>query len=99
MVQADPEWCGGASELASLHDVQAIPHGHSLHAALQVVASQSPMTCPLVEHLINKMSSYPHFEKAPLSPSGGKIALPERPGFGNELDPAKVEKQPVMQWS
>ncbi len=62
VLQTDPEWCGGVSELtkicavASLYDVQVIPHGHALHAALNVVASQSPMTCPLVEYLILKMS-------------------------------------------
>ena len=99
VVQADPEWCGGVSELvkichlASLYDAQVIPHGHSLHTALHVVASQSPMTCPLVEYLITKMSSYHHFEKSPLAPVNGKIALPERPGFGIELDAAKIEKQ------
>ena len=99
VVQADPEWCGGVSELAkictvaSLHDARVIPHGHSTHAALHVVASQSPMTCPLVEYLVIKMGSYYHFEKDPLRPARGKIALPERPGFGIELDPAKVEKQ------
>jgi len=27
------------------------------------------------------------------------VALPERPGFGIELDPAKVEKQSQMTWS
>ena len=70
-----------------------IPHGHSTHAALHVVASQSPMTCPLVEHLVIKMASYYHFEKQPPQPVRGKFALPERPGFGIELDPAKVEKQ------
>jgi len=48
VVQADPEWCGGTSELvriaalASAHDAHLVPHGHSLHAALHVVASQSP---------------------------------------------------------
>jgi L-alanine-DL-glutamate epimerase-like enolase superfamily enzyme len=99
VVQADPEWCGGVSELAkictvaSLHDARVIPHGHSVHAALHVVASQSPMTCPLVEYLVIKMGSYYHFEKDPPLPVRGKIALPERPGFGIELDPAKVEKQ------
>ena len=99
VVQADPEWCGGVSELvkictvASLHDARVIPHGHSIHAALHVVASQSPMTCPLVEYLVIKMGSYYHFEKDPPRPVRGKIALPERPGFGIELDPAKVEKQ------
>ncbi|MGH9662487.1 MAG: enolase C-terminal domain-like protein [Bryobacteraceae bacterium] len=100
VVQADPEWCGGVSELvkictlSSLYDAQVIPHGHGLHASLHVVASQSPMTCPLVEYLINKMEGYyHHFEKHPLRAVGGKIALPDRPGFGIELDPAKIEKQ------
>jgi L-rhamnonate dehydratase len=99
VVQADPEWCGGVSELvkictlASIHDVHVIPHGHSLHAALHVVASQSPMTCPLVEYLISKMSSYYHFEKDELRPVQGKFNLPQKPGFGIELDPAKILKQ------
>lgn len=102
MVQADPEWCGGVSELvricslASLFDAHVIPHGHSLHTALHVVASQSPMTCPLVEYLITKMRSYHHFEKEELKPVNGKFALPTRPGFGISLDPAKVEKQAVV---
>jgi len=102
VVQADPEWCGGTSELAkichiaSTYDAQVIPHGHSLHAALHVVASQSPLTCPLVEYLIGKMESYYYFEKYQLRPVGGKISLPERPGFGIEFDPGKVEKQTVL---
>jgi L-alanine-DL-glutamate epimerase-like enolase superfamily enzyme len=105
VVQADPEWCGGVSELVkictlcSLHDVQVIPHGHSLHSALHVVASQSPMTCPLVEYLITKMESYHHFEKSPLKPAAGKIALPEAPGFGIDIDPAKALKQTLVSWS
>jgi L-rhamnonate dehydratase len=105
VVQADPEWCGGVTELvkictvASLHDVHVIPHGHALHAALHVVASQPPMTCPLVEYLINKMSGFHHFEKQPPGLSGGMIELPGRPGFGIELDPAKVEKQTLVKWS
>ena len=105
VVQADPEWCGGVSELAkictiaSAHDVHVIPHGHNLHAALHVVASQSPMTCPLVEYLINKMSHYYFFDKHQLTPVDGKITLPDRPGFGIEIDDAKVEKQALATWS
>ncbi len=99
VVQADPEWCGGVSELvkichiASTYDAQVIPHGHSLHAALHVVAAQSPGTCPLVEYLIAKMRSYYHFEKRPLAPVDGRFALPEGPGFGIEIDEARVEKR------
>lgn len=105
VVQADPEWCGGISELvkigtvASLHDVHVIPHGHSLHAALHVIASQSPMTFPLREYLVTKMRSYYHFEKHPLVPVQGHIALPDRPGFGIEIDPAKVDRQSPLKWS
>jgi L-alanine-DL-glutamate epimerase-like enolase superfamily enzyme len=99
VVQADPEWCGGVSELlkichlASAAGVQVVPHGHSLHAALHVVASQSPAVCPMVEYLILKMRSYYHFEKRPPAPVRGKIALPDGPGFGIEFDPGKVEKR------
>lgn len=100
--QADPEWCGGVSELmkichiASLYDGQVIPHGHSVHAALHVVAAQSPATCPLVEYLIPKMRSYYHFEKNPPTPVNGKIELTDRPGFGIEFDPAKVLKRELL---
>jgi L-alanine-DL-glutamate epimerase-like enolase superfamily enzyme len=99
VVQADPEWCGGVSELvkichiASTYDAQVIPHGHSLHAALHVVASQSPATCPLVEYLITKMRSYYYFEQRQFAVVNGHIELPDAPGFGIEFDPAKVEKR------
>ena len=105
IVQADPEWCGGVSELvkicavSSLHDARVIPHGHSVHAALHVVASQSPMTCPLAEFLILKMASYYHFEKRPPVPVKARIPLPVGPGFGIEFEPSKVEQQTVLSWS
>lgn len=99
VVQVDPEWCGGVSELlkichlASAAGVQVVPHGHSIHAALHVVAAQPPSLCPLVEYLILKMRSYYFFEKRPLAPSGGFITLPGAPGFGIEFDEAKIEKR------
>ena len=104
VVQADPEWCGGVSELmkichiASSFDAQVIPHGHNVHAAMHVVAAQSPMTCPLVEYLISKMSSYYYFEKWDPKPVNGKITLPDTPGFGIALDEAKIEKRTVVTW-
>ena len=103
VVQADPEWCGGASELvrigtvASLHDVPVIPHGHSLRAAIHVIASQPPMTFPLGEYLINKMRHYYHFESNPLVPDRAHIALPTGPGFNVQLDPARIESRAVLQ--
>ena len=103
VVQADPEWCGGTTELlrigtvASLHDVPVIPHGHSLRAAIHIIASQSPMTFPLGEYLINKMRHYYHFESNPLVPHRAHIALPEGPGFNVQLDPARIESQGPLQ--
>jgi L-alanine-DL-glutamate epimerase-like enolase superfamily enzyme len=102
VVQCDPEWCGGITELqkictvASLYDVPVIPHGHSIHAALHLIASQSPAVCPLAEYLVLKMRSYYHFEKIPPVPVKAHFALPETPGFGIEFDPAKVESQERM---
>jgi L-alanine-DL-glutamate epimerase-like enolase superfamily enzyme len=108
VVQADPEWCGSTSELvriaalASAHDAQVVPHGHSLHAALHVVASQSPATCPMGECLLVKMALvdhpwyHSHFESEPLRLEKDEILLTERPGFGITLDPAKVEKQEAV---
>ena len=105
VVQADPEWCGGTSELAriatlaSAHDAHLVPHGHALRAALHVVASQPPATCPMGECLLSKFVLrehpwyFPHFESDPLLIERGEVVLPESPGFGISLDPSKVEKR------
>ncbi|HXS95519.1 MAG TPA: enolase C-terminal domain-like protein [Candidatus Limnocylindrales bacterium] len=102
VVQCDPEWCGGTSELvricslASLFDVPVIPHGHSVHAALHVIASQSPAVCPLAEYLILKMRNYYHFEKHPPVVERAHLALPEAPGYGIEWDDAKIEQRELL---
>jgi L-rhamnonate dehydratase len=102
VVQADPEWCGGISELvkigtvASLHDVRVIPHGHSLHAALHVILSQSPMTFPLAEFLVIKMRTYYHFEMNPPMPVRAHFAVPTEPGFGITLDESKIESRTTL---
>lgn len=104
VVQCDPEWCGGTSELikicsvASIYDVPVIPHGHSLHAALHVIASQSPAVCPLAEYLILKMRSYYHFEKHPPAPQKAHFELPDGPGYSIEFDDAKIESRRQARW-
>lgn len=102
VVQADPEWCGGVSELikigtvASLHDVRLIPHGHSLRAAVHVILSQSPMTFPLGEYLVIKMRNYMHFEKNPMIVDHAHVARPTGPGFDIQLDESKIESQKLL---
>jgi L-rhamnonate dehydratase len=99
VVQADPEWCGGVSELvkicslASAYGVQVIPHGHNLTAAMHVIASQSPAVCPVGEYLINKMDNHYMFEKNPPTILKGRITLDNSPGFGIEWDESKIEKK------
>jgi len=101
-IQADPEWCGGVSEtvkvanIASVHGVKLLPHCHNVHAALHIVASQSPSVCPFGEYLINHVPEKLHFTKDPLITSNGLVQLSEKPGFGIELDAAKVEKQEIL---
>jgi L-alanine-DL-glutamate epimerase-like enolase superfamily enzyme len=105
VVQCDPEWCGGITELqkictlASVFDVPVIPHGHSLHAALHLIASQSPAVCPLAEYLILKMRSYYHFEKSAPAPVRAHFTLTDKPGFGIEIDDSKVESREQVRWN
>ena len=105
VVQADPEWCGGVSELvkmctlASVYGAHVIPHGHSLHAALHVVASQPLDVCPVGEYLIKKMSgNYYYFEKDVPHPVNGVFHLSDRPGFGITLDETKIVDQRQIHW-
>lgn len=101
VVQADPEWCGGVSELvkichlASSFGAKVVPHGHNIHAALHVVASQSPELCPLGEYLINHVGYKLHFQQEPLLTDHGVIPLPKGPGFGIVLDENKIDRQEV----
>ncbi len=96
VLQCDPEWCGGVTDLvritslAETYGVPVIPHGHGVHAALHVVASQSPATCPMVEYLLLAMPTRYQFEKHPPAPEGGSMALPQGPGFGIELDASRI---------
>ena len=101
-VQADPEWCGGVSEtlkighLCTVHGAKLVPHCHNIHGALHIVASQSPALCPFGEYLINYVPEKLHFMKdAPLT-ANGWVSLPDRPGFGIELDTAKIERQEAL---
>lgn len=97
VIQADPDWCGGISELgkicalASAYGRPVIPHGHSLHAAAHVIAAWSPVTCPWAEFLLNYQPEKQHFFRTFYHPDGGSLALPDAPGLGLELDPSKIE--------
>ena len=101
-LQCDPEWCGGVTELtricavAETYGVPVIPHGHGVHSALHVVASQSPEVCPKAEYLMRIMPTRHHFELKPPTPRAGAFDLPTGPGFGIELDKAKISSTEII---
>jgi len=103
VIQSDPDWCGGISELvkictlASAYGRQVIPHGHSIHAAANVIAAQPPATCPMAEFLLVHQPAKQHFHAEYLEPRDGTLPLPTKPGLGIELDPAKIAERVEME--
>ena len=99
VIQADPDWCGGISEvvkigvLASAFGRQVVPHGHSIHAAVHVIASQAPATFPIAEYLLRNQPGKQYFHTDMMRPERGMIALPTAPGLGFAIDDAKVEER------
>lgn len=97
--QPDIYWAGGISELlkiaalASVYDVQLIPHGHSTPATAHFLYAQPVTLCPLLEYLIKWNTIHQWFLKHPVEPVGGFVPLPTRPGIGMELDDAKIDSQ------
>jgi L-alanine-DL-glutamate epimerase-like enolase superfamily enzyme len=99
VIQADPDWCGGITELvkictlASAYGRVVIPHGHSIHAAVHVIAAQSPAVCPMAETLLLALPTKQQFHTEAMMPEGGSIALPTAPGLGFALDESKFERR------
>lgn len=99
VIQADPDWCGGISELvkicnlASAYGRTVVPHGHSINAALQTIASQSPETCPMAEYIWKTQPMKQWFHKDYVEPVNGAIVLSARPGLGVELDETKIDRR------
>jgi L-alanine-DL-glutamate epimerase-like enolase superfamily enzyme len=99
VLQADPDWCGGISELvkicalASAYGRQVVPHGHSVYAAAHVIAAQPPATCPMAEYLVRHQPRAQHFHARQLRPERGAFALPDAPGLGIAIDEAKVTRR------
>jgi L-alanine-DL-glutamate epimerase-like enolase superfamily enzyme len=99
VIQSDPDWCGGISELvkictlASAFGKHVVPHGHSIFAAINVIASQPPATCPMAEFLLRSQPRAQHFHREYLEPVGGSVPLPTAPGLGIVLDASKIERR------
>lgn len=97
VIQADPDWCGGITELvkictlASCYGRPVFPHGHSIHAALHVIAAQSPGVCPMAEFLIWPQRAKQALYARALWPTNGLIDLPDEPGLGIRLAEERID--------
>lgn len=104
VVQADPDWTGGLTEmakicaLASAYDKQVIPHGHSVLPALHLIASQSPAVCPMLEYLVLHNEAKQWFHKTKYMPENGVVRLPDQPGLGIELDESRILSREELVW-
>ena len=104
VLQPDIYWAGGLSEVmkiaayATVHDLITIPHGHSTPAGIHFSATQSPIHTPYQEYLIKWNEVHQFFLASQIRPEGGMIHVPETPGMGMELDPAKIEHEESAKW-
>lgn len=104
VIQADTYWAGGISEmvkictLASAYGAAVIPHGHSVPANIHLSAALPIPQVPLIEYLVKWNHLLQHFWKDPVRPVNGMITVPEGPGMGMELDPAKIESERDLHW-
>lgn len=95
--QPDTYWAGGISEMvkiaaiASVYDVQLIPHGHSVPANANLSFALSPTLVPELEYLVKWNVVHQWFLKYPIHPANGVISPPTRAGLGMELDDDKID--------
>ena len=103
-LQADTFWAGGLSEmvkictLASLYDIPVIAHGHSVPANAHLTMAMPELLCPLVEYLVKWNELLQFFWKAPVKPVNGVVTVPDGPGLGVEIDPARIEDEKELDW-
>lgn len=102
ILQPDIFWAGGITEaqkicaLASVFDVEVIPHGHSTPATAHLIASQPPNLCPIQEYLVKWNTVNQFFLKRKLLPVRGYIELPQEPGLGMDVDDSVVDDETVL---
>ena len=85
--------------LASVYDVQVIPHGVSMQATAQVAFSQNTVIVPMLEYLIAEQERFQHFLKHQVKPIDGFFTPPDVPGVGMELNADKIESEKEIDWT
>ncbi|MCC6175417.1 MAG: hypothetical protein IT305_08970 [Chloroflexi bacterium] len=100
VLQPDPNAAGGITEmrkivaLASTYGVPVVPHGNeSCRNALHVLFANTERTCPLGEWGLKINLNVQYFYKDWYAPVNGHFLPPSGPGFGYELDDAKIRSR------
>ena len=103
IIQPDVNWCGGITELvkisalADAHGALVVPHGSSVYSYHFVVTrTNSPfaeflMMHPTAEEVIPMFSPLLLDEPVPV---GGRLRVPDTPGFGVRLNPDVERSRP-----
>lgn len=103
ILQPDVGWCGGITELrrisalADAHGKLVIPHGSSVYSYHFVVTqhnspfSEFIMMHPDASEVVPMFSPLLTNEPVPVN---GRLTVPDRPGFGVELDPSCTLDRP-----
>ena len=99
IIQPDLNWSGGLSEvlkiaaLATSYDVITICHQGVSPPGMALSTVQSPIHTPYVEMLVKHAAlSYFFLNEGPQF-ADGKLTVSDNPGFGYEIDPAKIESE------
>ena len=103
LIQPDVGWCGGLTELlrisqlADSYGVPVVPHGSSVYSYHFVVTQpNSPfaeflMMAPAADRVVPMFTPLLLDEPVPVN---GRLAVPERPGFGVRLNPECLLSRP-----
>jgi L-rhamnonate dehydratase len=103
IIQPDVGWCGGLTELlkisayADAHDVLVIPHGSSVYSYHFVVTRANNPFAEFVMLAPDAASVVPMFTPLFINepvPVDGRLVVPDRPGFGVDLDPGVALERP-----
>ena len=101
VVQVDLTRCGGFTEamkiaaLAADRGLPVVNHGFTTYlnvaAALHFLASV-PNTLGLLEFVVEEETTLRHQITEPIRAEGGRVAVPDAPGLGIELNPTGIDK-------
>jgi L-alanine-DL-glutamate epimerase-like enolase superfamily enzyme len=100
VLQPDPNAAGGITEMrkivavASTYGLSVVPHGNeSCRNNLHLLFAQPERICPLGEWGVKINANVQYFFRDVYQPVDGFFLPPNGPGFGYELDPAKLERR------